>query len=544
MSDFVSIDQNSHPLWDTVPKLDALIAKGLRGTHYLEDVDVAFTRRGAEAEGGQLEIMPERYYRGGASDWGATLFYTEFLGRNPLDVTSLESYTGMTTKALSRLLQTTVDGLYDWHSRSDNWQMVGPSYVDGNRERHRVIGDLTIAETLPHIQQLLAIAERDMTRSFPESAPRQRLEAWFAAERQAMDRLTGNRSPEEPLVELYRDWMTRHVPDAAYALTSERFAIGNPDNANGPLVHLFLNQYEKAGEIYNQAIASTGVGLNKLATKSGELPFFLVWRRGGGLCRTSAALDGRTLVAADHGWRLHETARGWQLPAGQMMADGVCAVAGKALLLVLQARMGEDGRALALPYRGSSYMPAAYAFERELCAENLISEPIHPIYRVKINFLDSLRESSVMIRLPDHLAGAFGREELPACTFAEQLPDIVDMAQTALWRATSDTGRRQLLEELTPSLEAAANELEQTRRTLAANPETRDKASALWDDLKALRQRQWETFVDFIVARLHVADLDYFNSRGAILPWSIALGGMEHYRRLIATAEVYEEKQT
>jgi hypothetical protein len=58
-----------------------------------------------------------------------------------------------------------------------------------------------------------------------------------------------------------------------------------------------------------------------------------------------------------------------------------------------------------------------------------------------------------------------------------------------------------------------------------------------------LRRKQLENFVDFIVNRIHIADLDYFNSRGAILPWCVALGGANHYEKLIADAEIYEERQ-
>ncbi|MBQ6471809.1 MAG: hypothetical protein IJJ33_07490, partial [Victivallales bacterium] len=85
---FISIDQNSNGLWDTVPKLAALSAHGMAGTHYLEDVDAAFTRRGAHP-GEPPSLLPERFYRGGGSDWGAALFYTDLLGRQPWDLQEL-----------------------------------------------------------------------------------------------------------------------------------------------------------------------------------------------------------------------------------------------------------------------------------------------------------------------------------------------------------------------------------------------------------------------------------------------------------------------
>ena len=38
-----------------------------------------------------------------------------------------------------------------------------------------------------------------------------------------------------------------------------------------------------------------------------------------------------------------------------------------------------------------------------------------------------------------------------------------------------------------------------------------------------------------------VAELDYYDSRGAILPWCIALGGETFYNEVIARAEISEE---
>jgi hypothetical protein len=81
-------------LWDAVPKLEALSCQGYKGIHCVEDVDVAYSRQGSKA-GDEIDLRQERYYRGGVSDWGATLFYTEFLGKQPLDVVEFEKPLGM-----------------------------------------------------------------------------------------------------------------------------------------------------------------------------------------------------------------------------------------------------------------------------------------------------------------------------------------------------------------------------------------------------------------------------------------------------------------
>ena len=57
---FISIDQNSKVLWDTVPKLAALARQVWRGLHCVEDVDVAFTRPGPTRAETALPLAPER----------------------------------------------------------------------------------------------------------------------------------------------------------------------------------------------------------------------------------------------------------------------------------------------------------------------------------------------------------------------------------------------------------------------------------------------------------------------------------------------------
>ena len=105
-----SIDQNCHSLWDALPKLQAVARSGGTVRHFIEDIDVAFTAVGSspvDSAGhgdGSLRLAMERYYGSGGADWGAALFYSEFLGRLPVDVRQWDSLTGLTTAALARRL--------------------------------------------------------------------------------------------------------------------------------------------------------------------------------------------------------------------------------------------------------------------------------------------------------------------------------------------------------------------------------------------------------------------------------------------------------
>ncbi|MDK1032299.1 MAG: hypothetical protein QGD94_09860, partial [Planctomycetia bacterium] len=201
----LSIDQNCHSLWDVIPKLTALHRRGYRVRHFIEDVDVAFTSLGSGVEGSPLRLMRERFHRSGGQDWGAALFYSEFLGKMPVEIRNWEAFTGIKTNVLARRLGRSLDDLYDEFSPGDNWQLIGPSYV-GDRQHHRLVADLGVGETAEFLWQVMAKARADMLRAFPEGASQQRLIEWFESEearlRRLLDAAAGGR-----LVELYRDWL-------------------------------------------------------------------------------------------------------------------------------------------------------------------------------------------------------------------------------------------------------------------------------------------------------------------------------------------------
>ena len=65
-----TIDQNCHTLWDVVPKLHALIGRGVKVHHFIEDIDVAFASPGVAVGDQELRLAKERFYRSGGADWG------------------------------------------------------------------------------------------------------------------------------------------------------------------------------------------------------------------------------------------------------------------------------------------------------------------------------------------------------------------------------------------------------------------------------------------------------------------------------------------
>ena len=126
-------------------------------------------------------VARERFYRSGGQDWGSALFYSEFLARQAAEIRDWEPFTGMKTATLARQLGRSVDDLYDEFSPGDTWQLIGPSYV-GDRDHHRVIGDLSVRETADFVREILGKAKEDMLRRFPQRDSQERLAEWFRSE--------------------------------------------------------------------------------------------------------------------------------------------------------------------------------------------------------------------------------------------------------------------------------------------------------------------------------------------------------------------------
>jgi len=527
----LSIDQNCNSLWDVAPKLQALAARGVRAMHCIEDIDVAFTAVGARP-GDPLRIERERFYRTGGQDWGAALFYSEFLGRLPVDLHAWEPYTGLKTPALARQLGRSVDDLYDEFSPGDNWQLIGPSYAEDPRF-HRLIGDVGVGEAMPFIRELLDKARADCLRAFPAGPSQRRVREWFEAEAERLDGLLAD-CGNAALPELYRKWMGGLLDGAAeLSTTSGLLALGAP-TAGGELLELFTRDYDAAAGLYNEAMAESAAGPRPLDLADGELPFFAVLRRSGRLVRTIARLDGGSLRLGDDAFRLREGG----LPVSRLREAGILCLAGKAPLLVLQARLTGP---LALPYRGSLYMPAVHCLQRKLTEAGLLRRPLHPVLRVRLRLLDRMAELDAPLRLPAHLAAAFGREELPARDFAEGWRAVRQEAAGRLDRLREDDSREAWQQRAMPERHAERAELDARRRRMAAeNPKA--------PELRELSHRVREIEAEVLDGTLRqidrdwqVRDVDYWDSRGALPPWCVALGGEEFYNRLLAEAEVYEE---
>ena len=539
----ISIDQNCHTLWDVPAKLDALARAGRGGVHYIEDIDSAFTALGSAVDADDLRLAPERFHRSGGADWGAALFYTEFLGRVPVEVRDWEPLTGLKTNVLAKRLGRTVDDLYDAFSPSDNWQLIGSSFV-GDRRHHRVIGDLGVAETAAFVRQLLDVARADLLRAFPAAASRRRVGEWLDAEQARVELLLGELAGA-PLVELYRRWLGEHLPESiGLDLTSRLFSCAAPPasaDERGPgtrLMDVFLTDYDRAAGLYNEAVAETGVRLRPLQVADGEMPFFATVDHRGRLVRTGIFRRGGRLRIGDREFGAP--------PGGGALCEsfgnqGVRCIAGKAAVLVSQVRLGPGGDALAVPYRGSLYMPAAHRFARKLAAAGLLGGELKPVLRVRLRLLDRLRSLATPIRLPAHLAAAFGAEEIPARRLGEHHADVAAEAGGRLAAFRDASARERWQRESFPEIVDEIAGLDNRRREIAPRDPKAPELREIWKRSRGLAAELLDRTVRQIDRDTQVAELGYYDSRGAILPWCVALGGEAFYNEVVANAEIYEE---
>jgi len=532
-----SIDQNSNSLWDALPKLQALVSKGIKVHHFVEDVDVAFTAIGSAGKQQPLKLTRERFHHSGGADWGAALFYSRFLGKLPLDLRELEPYLGMKTSVLARRLGRNIDDLYDEFSPGDNWQLIGPSYV-GDARHHRTIADLKVSQTSNFLEELMQLAQSDLLERLPQEAPRRRIDEWFNNEKNLLAGLI-SKCRDSGLADLYRSWLKKYLGEQAQLDLSSSLLAVEEDSAGTGLLELFISRYEQAGEIYNRVIAELGAGLRPLRMSDGELPFFAVFEHHGQVVRSGLYLAGPNIQVGEKTIPIGPKGR---VSPDKLRQAGIRCLAGKAILLVTQARMNPKGRPLAMVHRGSIYMPAAHMLVRLLKERGWLDQTVNPIVRVRFGFLDLIRSiDDLIIRLPAHLAHAFGCEEIPASRLGAEYADLAREASDRLESFKTPQGRHNWQKSQFPKLCSRIKELDSARRSQAGNNPKDHSIRMLWKDAKELETHLLEETLRQVVCDFQVKNIDYWDSRGALLPWSIALGGQELYHRLIANAQISEE---
>jgi len=194
-----------------------------------------------------------------------------------------------------------------------------------------------------------------------------------------------------------------------------------------------------------------------------------------------------------------------------------------------------------VPYRGSLYMPAAHLLARKLREAGLLPGELRPIVRVRLRLLDRMRSLDTPIRLPRHLAEAMGEVEVPARRLGEGYPELMADAKRRR-KAFEDAGfRGRWQRESFPRAFDEIDALDARRRELARRDAKAPELREIWQRVRDLQRDVLDRTVRRIDRDTQVAEVDYYDSRGAILPWCMALGGEAFYNEVIAAAEVHEE---
>jgi hypothetical protein len=155
--------------------------------------------------------------------------------------------------------------------------------------------------------------------------------------------------------------------------------------------------------------------------------------------------------------------------------------------------------------------------------------------------LDRLAELDVPISLPPHLAAVIGEQVVPARTLGENWAGLMSDAAGRLQAFDSDEGRSAWLRAHCGPDAQEVETLEHRRRELAAVNAKDPALREMGKRQKELQQSLLARLIEQIHRDWQVSQLDYWDSRGALWAWALALGGEEFYNSLLDRAEIYEE---
>ncbi|MBN2450947.1 MAG: hypothetical protein JXR77_11190, partial [Lentisphaeria bacterium] len=114
-------------------------------------------------------------------------------------------------------------------------------------------------------------------------------------------------------------------------------------------------------------------------------------------------------------------------------------------------------------------------------------------------------------------------------------------AEKTLRALADDDCRESAVSAHLPDLVRSRDALDTRRREIASDPQRRPEAAALWQQVKEADRGIATAVAEWVVGMLRLLDVRYYDSRGALLPWCVALGGVEFYERVVAAARVDEE---
>ena len=123
--------------------------------------------------------------------------------------------------------------------------------------------------------------------------------------------------------------------------------------------------------------------------------------------------------------------------------------------------------------------------------------------------------------------------------FAAAWRDVAGQARQRLDGFRTDAGRQFWQRGQCADLAGRIATIDARRRELAQAPATpHEQMRAISRQVKDLRAELLDRTLRQIAVDHQCSELDYWDSRGAIMPWSIALGGEEFYNHVISSARI------
>lgn len=186
-------------------------------------------------------------------------------------------------------------------------------------------------------------------------------------------------------------------------------------------------------------------------------------------------------------------------------------------------------------------MPAAHKLSSLLDSAGMLPCTLSPVIRVRFHLLDQLDGIKTIIRPPDYLASQFNSETITASDLAASHRQIRENAISRLEMYTDAERREKWIMDQHPETVEQINVLKQRKmeviRANSSDPAARD----IWLKIRELHASLLKSHIEQVITDYHLSKLDFWDSRGAILPISVGLGGIEFYNKIISEARIYEE---
>jgi len=310
--------------------------------------------------------------------------------------------------------------------------------------------DVRTGDVGPHLRGLVEWALQQSLRMIADDPTRVVAERYASRMLKRLD-LAISLHEHESLSECFRT-VLRHLigqlagedPDNLTVTSSSahmRFGRSTAGLRRFAPLDIFLDRAtrEAACAAYDEAVTHTGIyALEEFG--EGALPFDLVVPgRGRGTLRCSAAdalLDlpeGTVTLGSSRGLR---DRHGLAALVERRLGPG-CALVGKALVFPM---MLLSEAVMVLADTGSPYITTGTRALVEGLARRGIRPALYPLLRLRYHALDALSALDSEFCLPEHLAGAFGKQRVSAAEIAEGWQGVVDRERSLLGDLAASQG--------------------------------------------------------------------------------------------------------